>query len=170
MRYFYLPLALAIASIVNAYAAGPFAYVASEKSGTISVIDIVSDEVVHDIKVGGRPRGSAISKDGKILYVSDQPNNKLLILNLEQLIVTGQINLGESPEGVSASPDGKWVIAASEITNSVNFVSAASGKKIFSVRTKGKNPEHAVFTPDSKLVFVSILLHLMYVELPLHQK
>ena len=92
--------------------AAPFAYVPNEKSGTLSVIDTSSDMVVAEIKAGDKPRGLAISMDGKTLYVSDQPNNVLVKIDLEQRAASGVVELGESPEGVSISPDGKWVAAA----------------------------------------------------------
>ena len=125
----------------------PFAYVQNEKSGTVSVIDTATDEVVAEIKAGDKPRGAALSADGRWLFVSDQPNNVLVKVDTETREVAGKIELGESPEGVSSSPDGKWIAAASEISNAVNFIDAVSGKKQFAVKTRGKNPEHAVFSP-----------------------
>ncbi len=100
----------------------PFAYVPNEKSGTLSIIDTADDTVVAEIKSGDKPRGLAVSKDGKTLYVSDQPNNVLVKIDLEQRTAIGTVELGESPEGVSMSPDGKWDVAASEISNSIIFM------------------------------------------------
>ncbi|MFC6522509.1 beta-propeller fold lactonase family protein [Undibacterium arcticum] len=128
--------------------ASPFAYVPNEKSGTISIIDCASDSVVGHIQAGTKPRGLAVSHDGNTLYVSDQPANALLIVDLRKRAVVGTVPLGESPEGVGISPAGDWVVAASEITNSVSFISTATNKKVFSVKTAGKNPEHAEFSPD----------------------
>ncbi len=55
--------------------------------------------------------------------------------------------------GISA--DGRWVAAAVEEGNEVVFVDTQSGTRAFSVRVRGKNPEHAVFSPDGRCVFVS---------------
>lgn len=63
--------------LVSCAMAAPFAYVPNEESGTISVIDTSTDQVVKEIKAGAKPRGMAASKDGKKLYVSDQPHNAL---------------------------------------------------------------------------------------------
>ncbi|HEU0204743.1 MAG TPA: hypothetical protein VFR86_30385, partial [Burkholderiaceae bacterium] len=46
-------------------------------------------------------------------------------------------------------------VAAVEEDNAVFFIDAASGKVEFKIRTEGENPEHAVFSPDGKRVFVS---------------
>ena len=57
-------LILALACLSQARAA-PFAYVPNERSGTVSVIDTASDQVVATIKTGGKPRGIAASPDGR---------------------------------------------------------------------------------------------------------
>jgi YVTN family beta-propeller protein len=138
-----------------AAAAGPNAYVANEKSGTLSIIDTERDEAIGEVPAGGKPRGMAVSRDGKLLYVSDQTANALLVVDLGARKVMGKIDLGESPEGVSLSPDGRWVVAAVELSNSVAFVDTASRRLEFRVKTRGKNPEHAVFSPDGRWLFVS---------------
>lgn len=131
------------------------AYVTNEKSGTLSIIDIARDEVVGEIRAGGRPRGMAFASGGARLYVSDAQSNALKVLDLAARAVSASIDLGESPEGVSASPDGRWIVAAVEISNSVAFVDAKTGMLAFSVKTAGKNPEHAVFSPDGRWLYVS---------------
>ena len=76
------------------------ALVSNEKSGTVSLIDTARDEVVGEIKTGGKPRGTAIHAARKVAYVSDQPSNALLVIDLEKRAVAKRIDLGESPEGV----------------------------------------------------------------------
>ncbi len=66
--------------------AEPFAYVSNAKSGSVSIIDTQTDEVVGEIKAAKKPRGAAISRDGKTLYVSDQPNNS--IANFDLIVVS----------------------------------------------------------------------------------
>jgi YVTN family beta-propeller protein len=107
---------------------------------TLTLIDTARDAVVGEIKAGTKPRGMAVSADGRRLYVSDQPNNALLVIDLGKRAVESKVDLGESPEGVSLSPDGKWVAAAVEVTNSIAFVDTATGKVAFHVKTQGKNP------------------------------
>ena len=49
--------------------------------GTVSVIDTATDKVTATFKVGGKPRGIALSPDGKRLYLSDQTANALLVVD-----------------------------------------------------------------------------------------
>ena len=46
------------------------AYVSNEKSNTVSVIDTDKFQVVKTIKVGQRPRGIELTKDGKFILVA----------------------------------------------------------------------------------------------------
>src|SRR2546427_10616171 len=102
------------------------ALVGNENGGTVSLIDTARDEVVGEIKTGGKPRGMAIHASRKLAYVSDQPNNALLVIDLEQRAVAKKIDLGESPEGVYLSPDGRLVAAAGELPHRGAFIDTAS--------------------------------------------
>ena len=66
-----LALTLAFASLAPALAGT--ALVGNENGGTISLIDTARDEVVGEIKTGGKPRGTAILAARRLAYVSDQP-------------------------------------------------------------------------------------------------
>ncbi len=48
-----------------AASAAPLAYVSNEGSASVSVVDTGSNAVVATFKVGGKPRGIALSLDGK---------------------------------------------------------------------------------------------------------
>ena len=118
--------------------AAPFAYVPNEGSGSLSVIDTATDQVVGEIAAGKKPRGIVVSADGRTVYVSDQPNNQLVVVDIASRKATGVIALGESPEGVGISPDGRWVAAAVEETNDVAFVDTRTQRKAFVVKVRGK--------------------------------
>ena len=117
-----LLVALALAVAPLAGAAAPFAYVPNEGSGTLSIIDTATDQVVGEVPVGQKPRGTVVSADGRTAYVSDQPNNVIVIVDLAARKRSGTIAVGASPEGVGLSPDGRWIVAAVEETNEVVFV------------------------------------------------
>src|SRR2546425_11146911 len=133
---------LALACLSQARAA-PFAYVPNERSGTVSVIDTASDQVVATIKTGGKPRGIAATPDGRRLYVSDQPSGSLLVVDLTAREVSERIPVGKSPEGVGISRDGAWIAVAVEGNNSGSLMRAEAARRATSVRVSGQNPEHA---------------------------
>ena len=68
-------------ALACAYAhAEPFAYVPNEKSGTLSVIDTATDQVVRQIAAGKRPRGIAADPTGRQLFVTDAASSALLLI------------------------------------------------------------------------------------------
>jgi YVTN family beta-propeller protein len=60
---------LAAATLATAPALGREIYVSNEKGNSITIIDGDKLEVVETVPVGNRPRGIALSKDGRYLYV-----------------------------------------------------------------------------------------------------
>src|SRR5207253_10160689 len=89
-------LILALACLSQARAA-PFAYVPNERSGTVSVIDTASDQVVATVKTGGKPRGIAATPDGRRLYVSDQPGGSPVVVDLATRGASEPLRVGKSP-------------------------------------------------------------------------
>lgn len=140
--------------LTGAAAGQPFAYVPNEKSGTISVIDTVTDRVVRELAAGKRPRGIAVARGGTRVYVTDAASNALLTIATSG---DGRSStpLGKSPEGVALSADGRLLAAAVEESNSVTLIDAASGAVLADIKVQGKNPEHAVFSPDGRWLLVS---------------
>ena len=61
---------IALILLLTAPASAFTAYVSNEKSNTISVIDTDKLIVVKTIKVGQRPRGIELTKDGKFILVA----------------------------------------------------------------------------------------------------
>ena len=149
------PFAALLVAAASGALASPFAYVSNEGSGTISIIDVADDQVVAEIAGAGKPRGMAVSPDGRTVYVSDQAGDRLIVFDAATKRATGSVALGRSPEGVGMSADGRWVAIAVEESNEVAFVDARTATLAFSVRVSGRNPEHAVFAPDGRRVFVS---------------
>jgi len=103
-----LLVALVLATAPLAGAAAPFAYVPNEGSGTLSVIDTATDQVVGEVAVGQKPRGTVVSADGRTAYVSDQPNNALVIVDLAARKRSGTIAVGALPAGLALAGTTVW--------------------------------------------------------------
>ncbi|MGZ5583371.1 MAG: beta-propeller fold lactonase family protein, partial [Usitatibacter sp.] len=114
---------LAVATLAGA---APPAYVSNEGSGTISVVDTATDRVTATLKVGAKPRGIAVSRDGRRLYVSDQTGSALVVRDLERGADAATIPLGKSPEAIYLSPDERWIAAAVEENDLVVIVDLAA--------------------------------------------
>src|SRR5438552_1544984 len=145
----------AFACLSSPLSAAPYAYVSNEGSGSVTVIDIATDRVVADWKIGGKPRGIAIDPGGDTLYVSEQTSGSLMIVDTASGATRKQVPLGRSPEAIYRSPDGQWVAAAIEENDQVVLVRVSDHTPQRHLGMRGKNPEHAVFSPDGKWLYVS---------------
>src|SRR5260370_26822325 len=98
------------------------AYGSSEKSNTISVIDIDKLAVVKTIKVGQRPRGIELTKDGKFVLVAvgDDDTIQMIDSNTHEIMAT--LPSGPDPELFTQDPTGKTLYIANENDNTVTIV------------------------------------------------
>ena len=130
-------------------------FVTNEGSSSVSVIDSKTNSTQSTIDTGGKPRGLALCKNDAHLYVSNQKDSQLQAIDTRTGKINKTLTLGDSPEAVSCSPDGKWLAIANEGSNSVSFASTTDWKIAFDIAVQGKNPEHAVFSPDGQRMLVS---------------
>ena len=80
------------------------AYVANSISGTVSVIDMATDQVTNTIPVGRHPVGIAVSPDGSQVYVANFLSGTVSVIDTVTDKVTGTIHVGASPVGIAVSP------------------------------------------------------------------
>jgi YVTN family beta-propeller protein len=80
---------------------GHYLYVSGGRSGTISVIDAHSYDIVGSIAVGTRPWGIAISPDGKYLFSANGPSDDISVVDLDTNQEIKRIKAGKSPWSVA---------------------------------------------------------------------
>jgi YVTN family beta-propeller protein len=77
---------------------------------------------------GEDPETFAINSQGTRMYVSNEDDNQVTVIDLSSKQAIQQVAVGVEPEGIAVSPDGKWVVSASETTNMVHWIDAASNE------------------------------------------
>ena len=97
-------IALAIARLSTAHAFT--AYVSNEKGNTITVIDIDKFEPVRTIKVGQRPRGIDVTRDGKFVLVAVGDDNAIQMIDTATGEIAGTLPSGDDPEFFALDPTG----------------------------------------------------------------
>ncbi len=126
---------------VVAHPAGAYeAYVSNEKSNTVSVIDTDKLEVVKTIKVGQRPRGIAVTRDGKSVIVAVGDDDTIQIVDTKTKEVTGNLPSGPDPEFFAFGPGGKHLYVANENNNTVTIVDTATQRQDGDIQV-GVEPE-----------------------------
>jgi YVTN family beta-propeller protein len=94
-------------------------YVSNMVSGTVSVINRSTRQVVKTVKVGTEPFGCALSPDGTKLYVTNQSSDDVSLINTSSDTVVKTIRpVGPKPRGIAISADGTKVYVAQFLSQS----------------------------------------------------
>jgi YVTN family beta-propeller protein len=151
------------------------AYVSNEDDGTVTVLDVGRLEAVATIAVGKRPRGLALSRDGKRLYIavsgmpkcpppiSDEECAKLprerqadgvVVVDTAALKVLRRIGGATDPERVELSRDDTHLFVTDEDDARLTVFDGARGAVLARVRV-GREPEGVRASADGRWVLVT---------------
>jgi len=123
------------------------AYVSNEKGNSVTVIDTEKLEAVKTVKVGRRPRGIALTKDGSELFICAGDDDAIQVLDTKTLQITGKLPSGPDPELLALSPDGKTIYVSNENDNLVTMIDVATKRQTGDVPV-GVEPEGMAVSPD----------------------
>lgn len=140
-------------------------YVTNERAGSVQVIDTDSDRVVARAQIGNRPRGMAVSPDGRRLYVAvswwrdgKRPRigpEAVVALDAKTLKVVRRYTAGGTdPECVAVSPDGRRLYLSNEEAGTASILDAATGARRATL-VVGTEPEGVTASPDGRWVYVT---------------
>ncbi len=126
--------ALAAASWVQA---APFAYVANNSDGAVSVIDLATGDTVTTITVGTAPVGVTLNPAGTTAYVSNFGSGTVSVIDTASNTATATITVGAEPELLAVSHDGANLYVANQRDNSVSFINTATNTQTATVKVPG---------------------------------
>lgn len=142
-------------------------YVSNEYGANVTVIDGKTAEVIDTISISGRPgevrpRGMAVSPDGKIIYVSisdfqperETPEDEISAIDVATDTVTRTFRAGGNPERLAINPDGTRLWASLEAIAQGAVFDTASGERL-AVFTVGIEPEGVAVSPDGKWAYIT---------------
>jgi len=137
--------------LLGAQASAFTAYVSNEKSNTISVIDIDKFAVVRTIKVGQRPRGIDLTKDGKFILVAVGDDDTIQMIDTSTYEIVATLPSGPDPELFIQDPIGKILYVANENDNTVTIIDIERRVPVGKVQV-GVEPEGMGLSPDGKIL------------------
>jgi PQQ-dependent catabolism-associated beta-propeller protein len=139
-------------------------YVTNERDGTLQVIDTATDRVITTARIADRPRGLALSPDGKRLYLAVSwwrdgrrartNQERILALDAHTLKAVREYPAGTDPECVAVSPDGKRLYLSNEDAGTASIVDTGSGRNVATLIV-GTEPEGVTASPDGRFVYVT---------------
>jgi YVTN family beta-propeller protein len=148
-------------------------YVTNERSGDVSIIDSVTNEVVSTVPLGKRPRGIHASPDKQTIYVAlsgspiagpgvdektlppaDKSADGIGVFDVKTAKLVKTIHAGSDPEEFDLSKDGTLLYTSNEDTAEASIVDIAMEKVVATLKV-GAEPEGVATTPDGKFVYVT---------------
>jgi len=131
-------------------------------SGTVSVIDVASREVVGEIDVGLHPSGMALSPDGSRLFVANANSDTVSVIDTstDRVVDTldpkpmPELPLGSAPNALAVSPDGTTLYVANGGNNAIAVIDLADGSLRGLIPT-GWYPGALLLSPDGSTLHVA---------------
>ncbi len=135
---------------------GVLAFVPNLTDGTVSVIDLLSEEIVAAPAVCEAPPGGALTRDGVSYVVACGGSNELAYLNTASFEVTARVTegVGPRPFSVAMTLDGRFGVVNNAGGETVSILDVA-GQRIIQEVTVGEQPIVVRMHPDGRRVFVS---------------
>jgi PQQ-dependent catabolism-associated beta-propeller protein len=148
-----LAVCLILPAVSGLAAAELRVFVTNEKSNNVTVIQAQNQKVLATIPVGERPRGIAVSRDGRRVFVANSNSNNVSVIDAKSLQVVDTLPAGLDPEGMTLDQDDRLYIV-NENDSAVTIVDV-SKREIVKRLEVGTEPETAVLSPDGRWVSVS---------------
>jgi YVTN family beta-propeller protein len=134
---------------------GTRAYV-TNVSGTVSVIDTVTNRVVSGIALGVVTHGVAVTPDGAHAYVTRFGAGSVSVIDTTTNTTVGDpIEVGALPEGISIAPDGTRAYVANNGGNSVSVIDTSTKTTVGNPISIGDAPWGAAVTAEGSRVYVT---------------
>jgi YVTN family beta-propeller protein len=176
MRRCFLFVLVALVSASGPSQAAPAhaVMVTAEAAGKVLFVNPDTGQPAGEIAVGGRPRGLALSRDGRSLFVAvaapvsgvsgatasgpawgDAGSGPgLAVLDVRARKLDRKLPAGPSPASVALSPDGAVAFVTNDGSNEVVRIDLASGA-VTAKGSVGAWPKGVAVRPDGKIVYVA---------------
>jgi YVTN family beta-propeller protein len=139
-------------------------YVVNTQSGTVSVIDVVTNRIVATIPVHRLPSFIVVDSTGHRAYVTNAGSNTVSVLNLDSRREIAVAGTGEQPGVDRVSPDGRTLVVTNRGSSSVSIFEVPP----YNPAAASEPPPHlraafpgcpgaadAVILPDSSKAFIA---------------
>jgi len=107
--------------------------IANEKSDSVSVVDVATDQVIKTVPVGKTPHAIGITPDKRVAYIGNRGSNSISVIDLHSFQVVDTIKLSHTIMNLEVSPDGRYVSANSRTSLQISFVDTTNNSVIKTV-------------------------------------
>jgi YVTN family beta-propeller protein len=125
-----IPTGREVSHMVVAAPDGSRAFVASIRSGTVSVADLASAKIAKDLPSGAGAEGIDRTPDGGEVWVTNREADTVSVIDTKRLEVVATIPAPKFPIRVKITPDGKRALVSCAQSGDVAVFDVASRKEI----------------------------------------
>jgi YVTN family beta-propeller protein len=129
-------------------------YVVCEGTGSVLAVDLRTQRVISEVKVGHRPWGIALSPNGNTLYVSSEWSDTVSEVDAASFQVRRTLKTGWGPVGLTTDRAGKFLYVANGIGNSVSVLDLSTGQESKRLGTQ-RYPQQIALSRDGRRIYVS---------------
>jgi len=101
--------------------------------GTISHMDLFSDDIPRTVQVLRQPEGIAIAPDGRSAWVGSNRDSAVVVVNLERGVATDTLRGFGLPYRIAISADGRRAVITDPMLANVHVVDAATRRPIATI-------------------------------------
>lgn len=141
--------------------------VANRGSGTISVIDVATDQVLHTIALPGTnapvPMYVVYVKEHKRVFVGDRGNDQVVVFDAKNYGVVGTIPTGQGVFHMWADPNGKQLWVNNDVDNTATVIEPRTLSVLATVAmpsdiiADGGKPHDVILDPKGRAAFVTFV-------------
>jgi len=138
---------------LSAHRAAPLFYATASAAGQVAEVSSETRSVVRTFALGGTPRASVVSLDGRTLFVTNDDGH-VDIVSLESAAVVRVALEARGAHGIAMSPDGSQLYVTSSWSGVVHIVDVASCTPRDAVPVGGE-PRGIAVSRDGRTVVVA---------------
>ena len=150
--------------------AHPFVYVPNSMSGTVSVIDPTTYEVVHTFQTGRVPQHVVPSYDLTQLWVLNNASGTVTAIDPITGVQGKSVNVND-PYNMYFTPDGVYAVVVAEKQERLDFRDPTTLDMVESVKADCRGIDHIEFTADGRYMLATCEFngHIIKVDLSTRQ-
>ena len=141
-------------SLIDISADGAILASANRDNGTVSIVDVASAKVLHEIQVGQKPEGVSFLGFSHTLAATVYGDDKIVILDADAGAVVRTVPVFDEPYGIVATRDGSKAYATLEYPGQVVEIDPADGT-IMRTFAAGQFPRGIAMSLDERRLFVT---------------
>ncbi|MBK8609821.1 MAG: bifunctional YncE family protein/alkaline phosphatase family protein [Chitinophagaceae bacterium] len=137
-------------------------YVVTKDDNSLYIIDMLTKQILQQVKLEGEAYTCQLSPDKKELYISCWGCDRLIILNTTEKNIVVQIPIGDNPNDICVSKDGNFLYVANANDNDVSVINVKERKVIETLTASlypnappGSTSNGLALSEDDKTLFIA---------------